>query len=502
MMGLQSKVQNKLFYTRINLERRIRKDHPLRAIDKTVDFNFIYNEVKDRYGVNGNVSVPPPVILKLMLLLIFYNVRSERELMATIPERLDWLWFLEYDLDDDIPNHSVLSKARNRWGVEAFKIFFENIVWQCAQANLIDGSKLFMDSSIVQADASNNSVVNKDSLKRYLNKSYQVLESRLEQERTDSSKGDQDNFPKSGKANKKYISTTDPDASVTRRGKGRSKLEYQIHRGVDSKCEIITTTEVTPGEVHEAHRLQSLLDGHENNTGETVEIAIADSKYGTSDNYVACCDRGIKAHIPSLEQTQKGTGRQKGIFPRELFIYDYAKDIFICPAGEILKKRKLYKKRKHYEYIASAKTCNSCRLKQECTRSKSGRTLKRHVRQHDIDIMITQAISAESKKDIKTRQHLMERSFARGTRYGYKRARWRRLWRVQIQEYLTAAIQNIMVLLQNIKEPAPAVGKASAKPRQQGANLSLQDLFLYFKVKITQRLKLLSGFECVHAKIH
>ena len=116
--------------------------------------------------------------------------------------------------------------------------------------------------------------------------------------------------------------------------------------------------------------------------------------------------------------------------------------------------------------------------------------------------MITQAISAESKKDIKTRQHLMERSFARGTRYGYKRARWRRLWRVQIQEYLTAAIQNIMVLLQNIKEPAPAVGKASAKPRQQGANLSLQDLFSYFKVKITQRLKLLSGFECVHAKIH
>ena len=54
------------------------------------------------------------------------------------------------------------------------------------------------------------------------------------------------------------MSTTDPDASVTRRGKGRSKLEYQVHRGVDSKCEIITATEVTPGEVHEAHRMQAL----------------------------------------------------------------------------------------------------------------------------------------------------------------------------------------------------------------------------------------------------
>ena len=120
MMGHQSKVQNKLFYTAVNLEKRIRKDHLLRAVDKLVDFDFIYKQVEDRYGIKGNVSVPPPVILKLMLLLIFYNVRSERELMDTIPERLDWLWFLGYDVDDDIPDHSVLSKARSRWGVEAF----------------------------------------------------------------------------------------------------------------------------------------------------------------------------------------------------------------------------------------------------------------------------------------------------------------------------------------------------------------------------------------------
>ena len=71
--------------------------------------------------------------------------------------------------------------------------------------------------------------------------------------------------------------------------------------------------------------------------------------------------------------------------------------------------------------------------------------------------MIKQAASAESKKDIRTRQHLMERTFAQATRYGYQRARWRRLWRVQIQEYLTAAIQNIKVLLKEVKEPAPAL---------------------------------------------
>ena len=470
MMGRQPKVQNKLFYTAVNLEQRVRKDHILRKIKSKIDFDFIYNEVKDKYGINGNESVAPPVILKMMLLLIFYNVRSERELVLTIPERLDWLWFLDYDIDDEIPNHSVLSKARARWGVETFKTFFEHIVWQCQQAGLIDGRKLFMDSSMVQADASNNSVVNKESLERYLNKSYQILESRLEQEQKCC---DSDQPPKSGAANKKYISTTDPDASVTRRGKGKSTLKYQIHRGVDPKHEVITATEVTAGEVHEAHRLESLIDTHENNTETSVETAVADSKYGTIENYLACKDRGIKAHFKSLEQTQKDTGTKKGIFAKEAFTYHAETDTFSCPAGQSLKRRKLYKKRQHYEYIAAAGTCNRCELKDQCTQSKSGRTLKRHVRQDDVNHMVEKANSPESKKDIKTRQHLMERTFAQATRYGYQRARWRRLWCVEIQEYLTAAIQNIKILVKDIKAPAPAMQMRVAAQVSVGSNKAL-----------------------------
>ena len=501
MMGRQPKVQKKLFYTKFNLDQRVPPNHILRQIAGHIDFDFVYKQVRDTYGVKGNVSIPPPVILKLMLLLILYNVRSERELMATIPMRLDWLWFLGYDLDDQIPNHSVLSKARTRWGVETFKLFFEHIVLQCAQAGLIDGSKLFMDSSIVQADASNNSVIKKHGLKRYLNKSYQILESRLEKEKSNDSKDDDNHAPKSGAANKKYISTTDPDASVTRRGKGRSKLEYQVHRGVDSRCEIITATEVTPGEVHEAHRMQSLIDSHEKNTGATAEVAIGDSKYGTLDNYLSCHDRGIKAHMRSLEQTQSGSGRQKDIFARELFIYDFAKDIFICPAGQIMKKRKYKKKRQHYEYSATAKICNSCHLRQQCTRSKTGRTVKRHSRQDDIDLMLTQALSARAKADIKTRQHLMERSFARAKRYGYKRARWRRLWRVEIQEYLTASIQNIMVLLGNGKAPAASVAMVRAKSWHHRAGLRLKQLSFSFKQAVTRSIKQFFASKCDEAMI-
>ena len=98
-----------LFSYSINLEKRVRSDHPLRKIKEKIDFDFIYSEVSDKYGINGNVSVPPPVILKLMLLLVFYNVRSERELISTLPERLDWLWFLGMKIDDPAPDHSVLS---------------------------------------------------------------------------------------------------------------------------------------------------------------------------------------------------------------------------------------------------------------------------------------------------------------------------------------------------------------------------------------------------------
>ena len=116
MMGQQPPPQSKLFTVGFSLEKRVRENHPLRRIAEVIDFDFIYDEVADKYGSKGNVSVPPPVLLKMMLLLVFYNVRSERELVATIPERLDWLWFLGYDLDSEVPNHSVLSKARRRWG--------------------------------------------------------------------------------------------------------------------------------------------------------------------------------------------------------------------------------------------------------------------------------------------------------------------------------------------------------------------------------------------------
>lgn len=451
MMGKQSKNQQKLFHYNISLEQRVPQKHHLRNIRDTIDFDFVYQEVQECYGENGNVSVPPPVILKMMLLLVLYNVRSERELMDTIPFRLDWLWFLGYDLEDEIPNHSVLSKARRRWGVHTFKSFFERIVWQCVEAGLIEGSKLFMDSSLIDAHAANNSVVDTKQVKRHLKESYQLFEERLDEP------GDAKTTP----ANSRYVSSTDPDATVTRHGSDKSKLRYKTHRGVDPQNEVITTTTVTSGTRDDGALFEELIESHERTTHKEVNTVVADSKYGTIDNFLASYDRGITAHMPSIEETQRGFGRRKDIFPKEDFTYNPDNDTFTCPAGNLLKRRNYSKERQHYEYKASSKVCAGCHLRTRCTRSKQGRTLKRHRRQQELDSMLTIAHSPEAKRDLKTRMHLSERSFAQASRYGYKRARWRRLWRMQIQDFLIAAIQNIQILIKHMKPRVESVARTA-----------------------------------------
>ncbi|MBJ6728025.1 IS1182 family transposase [Geomesophilobacter sediminis] len=439
MMGVQQQ-QSSLFYN-LNLDTRIRADHPLRKISQLIDFDFVYDEVKRFYGRNGNESVPPPVVIKLMLLLVFYNVRSERELMDTLPERLDWLWFLGYDLDSSIPNHSVLSKARKRWGMEVFSKLFQRTVAQCVTSGLVDGSKIFMDSSLVKANASNNSVIDMEDLTNQLREDYKKLEARLE-ERNDSSR-------QYVKKNSRYVSTTDPDAAIVNRG--TSKLLFQVHRVVDEKAEVITATEATPGDVNEGHRMMPLVEQHQKNTGTAVSTVVADTKYGTIENFLACHDSGIEAHVPDLQRVSYKRVAQRGLFTEEGFQYNGDTDSYTCPAGHQLKRMKLHLKRSSIDYKAPSKVCAACKLKPQCTEGKSGRSIKRHLRQAELDVMREKSRSDESKKDIKTRQHLMERSFAYATRFNFDRARWRGLIKMHIQEYLTCAIQNIKKLMKTME---------------------------------------------------
>jgi transposase len=445
MMGYHPPPNDPLFSYNVQLETRVRKDHPLRKIKELIDFDFIYKEVEKTYGTNGNVSVPPPVMLKLMLLLVLYNVRSERELMDTLPERLDWLWFLGFTMESSAPDHSVLSKARRRWGEAAFKRFFERIVVQCVNAGLVDGTRIFMDSSLIDAHASNNSVVDAHSLKRYLKEGYRELARRLT-----SFEG----------VNGRYVSVTDPDASIVRHAGGKAKLRYKTHRAVDPLNEVITAVKVTPGAVNEGYEMGSLIEAHETAVATTVKTVIADSQYGTGDNLLLCYDREIRAHVPVIKHLNEQTSSRQGIFPEDRFTYDTESNTYRCPAGKVLKKRTFHPKRQTTEYAASKRDCQSCSLRDQCTRDKNGRSVQRHVRKKDLDSMLAVAQTSQAKRDLKMRQHAMERSFARSTRFGFDRARWRGLWKMAIQEYLVSAIQNIETLIRYGRTPTKGVRSA------------------------------------------
>lgn len=467
MMGKQEPRGNKLFYYGFSLEGRIPQDHPLRVIKKVIDFDFAYDEVEDKYGNNGNVSVPPPVILKMMFLLFFYNVSSERALMRTIPFRLDWLWFLGYNIDDEVPNHSVLSKARKRWGTRVFYKFFSKIVKQCVEAGLVDGDKLFVDSTLVDANASRDSVIDKESPKRYLKRKYRELEDRLEEK------------------DERYVSTTDPDAGFVKHGKSKSKPRYKEHRGVDNKFGVITGSIVTSGIVDDGGMFESLVDMHEETTELKVKTGVGDSKYGIVDNYLICKDRDIEPHFEDLKATQEEGGKRRGLFSSDRFTYDKETDTFICPNGKRLNRRSYEKKKHSVKYISSKEDCENCPLHDQCTRSKSGRrTVDRYERQEDIDEMRAEALSPGAREDLERRWPLMERSFADGTKqHGLKRARWRRMWREQIQGWMITAIQDIRILIKHTYLDVKS-GKMVKKRVKTGQLEKIKSYFLFIFRKL------------------
>ena len=480
MMGYKGPPLDNLFHYHIYLETRVRQNHPLRRIKELIDFGFIYDEVKKTYGTKGNVSIPPPVILKLMLLLILYNVRSERELMDTLPERLDWLWFLGLTIESSLPDHSVLSKARTRWGQDAFKHFFERIVLQCVEAGLVDGTRIFMDASLIDADASNNSVVDTHALKRYLNERYRELEKRLDTVES----AEADSRKTKTVVNSRYVSTTDSDASIVRHT-GRARLRYKTHRAVDGLHEVITTVKVTPGAVDDGREMGFLIEEHEKNTEVTISTVVADSKYGTIENLLLCYDKDIQAHVPTIKAITSTTSSREGIFPEERFVYHKETDTYTCPAGHVLKKRSLHEDKQNIEYGASKKDCDACSLRSGCTRSKGFRTVQRHVRQEELAHMLALTKTYAAKNDLKTRQHLMERSYARSTRFGFDRARWRGLTKVGIQEYLICLIQNIATLIRYGKKPTKGVRTTPLKTLARAVWVPIR-LYLSFQRRGTR----------------
>ena len=429
-MGVNEK-QTELWVEPVNLARRVPEDHFLRKLNRVLDLSFVRHETASFYGKKGNVSVDPVIIMKMMLLLFLDNVKSERELMRVIPLRIDYLWYLGYGLEDEIPNHSVLSKARKRWGVSVFEKLFKQTIAQCHEAGLVDGSKLHVDASLIRANASKNSVVEIAA---------QEVLAKLEEEPAPKRRP-------SGSVNQTRRSTTDPESTLVRHGMGKSEPSYKNHRGIDDKAGVITAMKTTTGAVSEAHELVDLTEEHEKNVGAEVKVVVADSLYGTTENFTMLGDMGIVTHMGDLRSRQRNH-RAEGIFDQSAFKYDGKRDCYTCPAGETLTYSGSDYIRGYNEYAPGKGVCAGCHLRPQCTRSKEGRTINRYPLQGVLDRARKQSASKRGIEDRKRRQHFQERNFAdAANHHGFKRSRWRGLWRQSLQDYLIAALQNLRLLI-------------------------------------------------------
>lgn len=505
MMGTQpSNRQPALFSYHIDLEQRVPADHLLRRLAAILDLSFVVPTVRHLYGRSGNVSLDPRVILKMLLLLFLYDVPSERELMEQIRVRLDFLWFLGLDLDSEIPDHSVLSKARARWGEEVFQKLFIRMVQQCVEAGLVSGSLLHIDSTIVKASASKDSVVNSSpEMVRALRQAYQQQRSKLQvlaepqesqpgppnqaappvsepapQPSAPIAEGQTDGQSQSVAAtppalrvvaavaadsshstpspkppgkklpvNSTHISTTDPEAELARNKSGVTELNYKEHRLVDDAHGVITAIAATTSNVADGSQLPSLYEQHALNAGlKPGQVTIAgDHHYGTAANYIYCAQQGVRAHLAEASANVE----ERGKLPLNEFVYQPKEDRLRCPAGHylLLHQQRPEEQTKVY-LIADPKLCAQCPLREQCTDSKRGRSIRRHMRADLVEAARAEAHSWAAAYSRKRRRHVMEGSFADAfNNHGAKKARWRGLARQRIQSWLIATVQNFRVLM-------------------------------------------------------
>jgi transposase len=484
MMGKSQNLEPKLFYHTISLEARMPQEHPLRKIKQLVDFNFIRSRVSELYGKNGNSSVDPAVILKLMFLLFYENIKSERVLMEKLPLRLDWLWFCGYDLDDQTPNHSVISKARRRWGQEGFQEFFANILQQCTQAGLVDGKTIHIDSSMIDGN------VSKDTLKPQLRLVGQKLYDEIEAQSQLADTEHEDDADCQGPQRQtlKQVSDTDPDARLGRKN-GQTVLGYKDHRVIDDKCGIITATITTPANTHDAKVFTEAIETHQANTGIKVDTAVADKIYGNSENYKYLKDHNITSCVPH----QRYGCKQNVEFSHDRFTYDTDNDCYICPAGKPLYRYDHDKpyQNNSYRYRAKRDVCRQCDFFDKCVSSKTnGRQIIRNVDAEYVTWADECLNRYQRQRLMSRRKCKAEGSFADATNnHGFKRSRWRGIVNVCVQNLMIAAIQNIRKLLRHLSRGSRPACVALASANSQYGMLLLKSVVLAF-IFVRERIQL------------
>src|SRR6266852_5072913 len=338
----------------VSLEDLVPADHFYRHLERTLDLSFVREFVQETYAGGGRPSIDPIVFFKLQLVMFFEGIRSERQLMRHAADRLSVRWYVGYDLNEPLPDHSSLTRIRERYGVEVFRHFFEQIVEQCQQERLVLGKELYIDSTQVNANADLDSltprfaVEARAAMQAHLAALFALEDAGHEQQeasadgadtpQTDAtapiasgpvplplpinlSEAEQEELATENAARHDWIaqegrqqrevhglyqrtadfkvSTTDPDASPMRLKSGGTHLGYHVHYVVDGgKARVILQELVTPSEVTDNQPMRDLIFRTRFRWKLRPRHVTGDTKYGTIENIKALEDAGIRAYVP------------------------------------------------------------------------------------------------------------------------------------------------------------------------------------------------------------
>ncbi|MDP8923074.1 MAG: transposase [Chloroflexota bacterium] len=256
MLGRKA-FEPKPFY-QVSLEERVPEAHLLRRVAAAVDFGFVRRLTARFSSHTGQPGIDPVVLFRMAFVDWLYGITSERRLADALRLTLAFMWFAGYDLDERTPDHSVLSKARARFGVTFYQAFCVEVVRQGERAGLIRGDRLYVDSTLVEANA-DLATVGSRALVAQLAGVDEHLAAVWDENPAAvpgandvpagphlASRDDPPNGPR-GPVDEQVVSRTDPDAGLVARQGVPLDHYHKVHAGVDGGvARIITAVDVTP----------------------------------------------------------------------------------------------------------------------------------------------------------------------------------------------------------------------------------------------------------------
>ena len=435
MISINRNIQSEILMT--TMEEIVPEDSIFRKIDKYIDFTFIYEEVKDLYCENnGRPSIDPVVLFKIVFIQALDGIKSMRQTCKKIKVDAEYRWFLGIPFGKETPHFSTFSKNYERRFKKAdiFEKIFIEIVRQAKEYGMLN-DEFFMDSTHRKANANKNKY--EDVIVEQVKKRKIDLEKEINEERE--RKG-QKPFEYKDKVEKKHIkvSKTDKESGYYHRDNKEKGFMYLEHRTVNGKCNIITDSYVTKGNVHDSAVCIDRLKYQKNKLDLSIKKVGLDSGYDTLDIKKYFEDKDIFGVIQ-----YRSYGQGKTEIRKYEFKYIKEEDCYVCPrTGIILPYRNIEKN--GYKKYYDRNQCEGCPFQKECCGKSKFRTIRRHIDEQTNERARQRRLSEEGKELLKKRKTTVERSFGDSKQnHGYRYTLFKGVEKNQAYTYLICAAQNM-----------------------------------------------------------